>query len=131
MDIVDDSFFLDALSDDVARSPVWTSTTELCDAEQRDAEQRDAEQRDAEQRDAEPRDAEPRGLSQTPDQPQTDDALLRAMFIFVVGDRRCSAFRDLGVLNEHPKALKSITSNQCFSTSAFFDPVLRIVMAEL
>jgi hypothetical protein len=34
-------------------------------------------------------------------------------------------------LDEHPKALKAITSNQCLSTSAFLKPALEAAMAEL
>lgn len=55
----------------------------------------------------------------------------QAMLVFVMGEHRFSDSCDLGVLNEHPKALKTITSNQCLSTSAFLNPALCAVMAEL
>ena len=55
----------------------------------------------------------------------------QAMLTFVMGEHRFSDSCELGVLNEHPKALETITSNQCLSTSAFLTPALHAVMAEM
>lgn len=55
----------------------------------------------------------------------------QAMLTFVMGEHRFSDPYELGVLNEHPEALNTITSNQCLSTSAFLTPALHAVMAEL
>ena len=53
------------------------------------------------------------------------------MLIFVLGEYSFSNSYELGVLNERPEALKTITSNQCLSTSAFLNPTLRTVIAKL
>lgn len=53
------------------------------------------------------------------------------MLIFVIGDNCFSDFCELGVLNEHSKALKTITSNRCLSTSAFLKPALDAAIAKL
>ena len=56
---------------------------------------------------------------------------LQALVIFVLSKHRFSDSYKLGVINEHPKALQTITSNQCFSTSAFLKPALYIAIAKL
>lgn len=38
---------------------------------------------------------------------------------------------ELGILDEHPEALKKITSNACLSTSSFLAPALQAAMAKL
>ena len=55
----------------------------------------------------------------------------QALVIFVLGEYRFSDSCELGVINEHPDALRAITSNQCLSTSAFLQPALQAAMAEL
>ncbi|KAK3045798.1 hypothetical protein LTR09_012658 [Extremus antarcticus] len=68
---------------------------------------------------------------QTPNARQEHNAPPQAMLIFVIGEHRFEDSCDLGVLNEHPEALETITSNQCLRTSAFLYPALHPVMAEL
>jgi len=68
---------------------------------------------------------------QTPDARQEHNAPPQAMLIFAIGEHRFEDSCDLGVLNEHPEALETITSNQCLRTSAFLYPALHPVMAEL
>lgn len=65
------------------------------------------------------------------DQAQEHKAPPRATLIFAVGEDRFSDSCELGVLNEHPEPLKTITSNPCLNTSAFLNPALHAVMAEL
>ena len=48
-----------------------------------------------------------------------------------MGKHRFPDSCELGVLNEHSEALKTITSNQCLSTLAFLNPALHAVMVEL
>lgn len=48
----------------------------------------------------------------------------------VVGEHRFSDSCELGVLNEHPETLNSITSNKCLSTSDL-KPAMEAAMAEL
>ena len=55
----------------------------------------------------------------------------QAMLIFVIGDHRLSETVELGVLNEHPEALKNITATQSLTSSAFLTPAIQAVMAEL
>jgi len=69
--------------------------------------------------------------TQTPHAPQEHNAPPQAMLIFVIGEHRFEDSCELGVLNEHPEALETITSKQCLSTSAFLYPALHVVMAEL
>ena len=71
------------------------------------------------------------GPRQTSEQPQDQSAPPRAMFIFTIGEHRLSYTHELGVLNEYPEALETITSNQCLITSAFLAPALHTAMAEL
>ena len=72
--------------------------------------------------------AEPRHTS---DRPPGNSTTPQAMLIFVVGEHRFSDSCELGVLNEHPEALKSITSNQCLTTSAFLKPAMEAAMSKL
>ena len=65
------------------------------------------------------------------DRPQGANAPPQAMLIFVMGDHCVSDSCELGVLNEHPEALETTTSNRCLSTSAFLKPALDAAMAEL
>ena len=69
-------------------------------------------------------------------EPMTNDqqgsgSCTEALLIFVLRGHRISSSVELGVLNEHPEALKRITSNPSLGTSAFLDPALKVVMAEL
>ena len=67
---------------------------------------------------------EPKAITERSDPPQ-------ALVVFVLGGHRFSDSCELGVINEHPKALQAITSNQCLSTSAFLKPALNAAIAEL
>lgn len=55
----------------------------------------------------------------------------QALVVFALGEHRFSDSCKLGVMNEYPKALQTITSNQCLSTSGFLKPALDAAMAEL
>lgn len=55
----------------------------------------------------------------------------QAMLMFIMGEHCVSDSCEVGVLNEHPEALKTITSNACLGTSSFLAPVLQAAMAEL
>ena len=65
---------------------------------------------------------------ETAERPQDENDPPQAMLIFVIGDHRVSDSFVLGVLNEHPEALKGITSNRCLSTSAFLRPALQVAI---
>ena len=56
---------------------------------------------------------------------------LQVLVIFVLDKHRFSNSYELGVINEHSKALQTITSNQCLNTSAFLKPALYIAIAKL
>lgn len=53
------------------------------------------------------------------------------MLLFVIGEHRFSDSVELGVLNEHPEALKAITPTQSLTSSAFLNPAIQAAMAEL
>ena len=55
----------------------------------------------------------------------------QALVVFALGEHRFSDSCELGVMNEYPTALQTITSNQCLSTSGFLKPALDAAMAEL
>jgi hypothetical protein len=55
----------------------------------------------------------------------------QALVIFALGEHRFSNSCELGVMNEYPKVLQTITSNQCLSTSGFLKPALDTAMIEL
>ena len=122
MDAANDSFFLDAIPDEAAQN--------LANGCQDYSESHDMTSTDLPDTDT--------GFSkaiaksrQTPDRSQEHNAPPQAMLVFVLGEHSFSDSCELGVLNEHPEALKTITSNQCLSTSAFLNPALHAVMAEL
>ena len=124
MDAANNSFFLDATSDEAAQS--------LAGGREDTPKSRDSTPTELPSADTNT------GLSnavaeskQTPDRAQEYDIPPQAMLIFIMGEHRFSDSCELGVLNEHPEALKAITSNQCLSTSAFLKPALEAAMAEL
>ena len=128
LDAADESFFLNAISEEATQAPPPahedssesrdTSSTE-CVSSNTDAKAH-----------AEPNNAVIEPIK-TADRPQDENDPPQAMLIFVMGDHRVSDSCVLGVLNEHPEALKEITSNRCLSTSAFLHPALQVAMAEL
>ncbi len=117
-----DSFFLDAISDEVPESVADAYENAVPDPPSKTFPDSNT---NAESSNAI---AEPR---QTPDRPQENDATSQVMLHFVTGKFRFSNSCELGVLDEHPEVLKAISSNQCLSTSAFLKPALDAVMAEL
>ncbi len=119
-----DSFFLDAISHEAYEHEIDDHETAN---ESRDETLIDLPATSA---DTEPSCASARDMS-TPETPLLKDASPQATFIFVIGDHRFSDSCELGILNEHPEALKAITSNPCLSTSAFLMPALQAAMAEL
>ncbi|KAK3045804.1 hypothetical protein LTR09_012664 [Extremus antarcticus] len=120
----DDSFFLDAISPEAYRH--------VTDDYETVGESRDKPPNDppATSTGTEPSGASARDMS-TPNTPLPKDASPQATFIFVIGDHRFSDSCELGILDEHPDALKAITSNPCLSASAFLKPALQAAMAEL
>jgi len=119
-----DSFFLDAFSHEAYQHEIDDHETVT---ESRDEALNDLHATSA---DTQPSCASARDMS-TADTPLLKDASPQATFIFVIGDHRFSDSCELGILNEHPEALKAITSNPCLSTSAFLKPALQAAMAEL
>ena len=122
MDTVNHSFFLDAIPDETAQG--------LVNGCQDYSESHDMTSTDLPDTDTGSSKAIAKSR-QTPDRPQERNTPPQSMLIFVLGEHSFSDSRELGVLNEHPEALKTITSNQCLSTSAFLNPAMLAVMAEL
>ena len=118
----DDSFFLDAISPEAYRHEN--------DDHETAAESRDKPPNDLPSTSTDASGASARGTS-TPNTPLPQDDSPQATFVFVIGDHRFSNSCELAILDEHPQALKGITSNPCLSTSAFLRPALQAVMAEL
>ena len=127
LDAADESFFLNAISEEATQAPPPDHEDSL---ESRDISSTESATNPDTKAHAEPSNAviEPR---KTADGPQDENDPPQAMLIFVMGDHRVSDSCALGVLNEHPEALKAITSNQCLRTSAFLKPALEAAMAEL
>ena len=123
MDCVHQSFFHDAISNEMSQS-LADVLVEM--PESRDEEHHLPTELSGSNTAAEPSNAiiEPTEMLDRSDPPQ-------ALVIFVLGEHRFSDSCELGVMNEHPKALQAITSNQCLSTSAFLKPALHAAMAEL
>ena len=123
MEAADQSFFQDAISDEMGQRP-GDVLVEM--PESRDEEHHVPTELSGSNNTAEPSNAlvDRTEMSERSDHPQ-------ALVIFVLGEHRFSDSCELGVIEEHPKALQAITSNQCLSTSAFLKPVLHTAMAEL
>ena len=66
-----------------------------------------------------------------PSQSQEQEVSTYVKFIFVLGEDSFSDTFELGVLDEHPKALESITSHPCLSLLAFLKPAIQAVIARL
>ena len=124
MESTDQSFFLDAISDESTQSLMeeWVEIPESYNSE---GEGGTAELSS---------NASITGSSnvaiEPTEMPENTD-YSQAKVIFVVGEHRFSDSCDLGVLIKHHEALQAITSNQCLSTSAFLRPALYAAMAEL
>ncbi|KAF2158767.1 hypothetical protein M409DRAFT_61356 [Zasmidium cellare ATCC 36951] len=55
----------------------------------------------------------------------------QATLTFVIQDQNFSNSVELGILNEHPEALKAITPTQSLTSSTFFVPAIRAAMSVL
>ena len=131
MDASNESFFTDALSDELCDQVTQTPTADNLDK----PESRETER------------SQPMNTLDviteavliegiTPSQkaserPQDQSTSPQAVLTFVMGEHQFSDSCELGVLNEHPEALKTVTSNQYLTTSAFLNPALHAAMAEL
>ena len=132
MDTENGSFFIEAISDEV---PDEVTQLLVVDSLEDLPEARDtlrSEPANTLDTTAEARSSEVIIASgQSSDPAQEHSAPPQATLTFVIGEHRFSDSCELGVLNEHPEALKTITSNQSLTTSAFLNPALQAVMAEL
>ena len=122
MEAADQSFFQDAISDEMGQSPgdnlveISESRDEECHVPTELSGSNTAESSDAV--------VDPAEMSEHSDH-------MQALVIFVLGEQRFSDSCELGIIDEHPEALQAITANQCLSTSAFLKPALHAAMAEL
>ena len=123
MESAHQSFFHDAISDERARS--------LADDLVETPESRDEKHHIPTGLSGSNKTAEPSNAIVEPTETLERSDPAQALVIFVLGEHRFSDSCELGVMNEHPEALQTITSNQCLSTSAFLKPALHAAMAEL
>ena len=128
MDNENESFFIDALSDRLAESVAPESLEDL--PESRDTNH----SQPMNTLDTTAESGLSKAISATGQMSNLAEeryAPTQAMLLFVMGEGRFSDSCELGVLNEHPEALKAITSNPCLPTSAFLKPALHAAIAEL
>ena len=121
MATINESFFVDALSDELSDEVAETLTADSLEELPKSHETNRSQATNILDVTAEAVLSEgTTATEQTAERPQEQSAPPQATLIFVIGEHRFSDSCELGVLNEHPEALTTITPNQCLK--AFSPP---------